>query len=274
MAEPDVSSPSRDDWTLPGARVVVTGASRGLGAALAAQLAQRGARLALVARSEDDLAKLATQTGGDAYPADLADEEAVDQLIPRITTDGPIDVLINNAGLDLTGALTDLAPDRIRELLIVNLLAPMLLCRAVIPTMLAQGHGHIVNVSSLSGTNALPGLAPYSTSKAGLSHFTASLRAELKGTPITTTLAEIGPVESAMMDNLRSHQPTRRALARLEHLHLAADLPMGTVVDAVVDAIERQRRHVRLPRRDALFPMLVEAPRRLTEWLLVGVRPR
>jgi short-subunit dehydrogenase len=274
VSEADVSSPNRDDRTLAGARVVVTGASRGLGAALAARLAQRGARLALVARSEDDLAKLATQIGGDAYPADLADEEAIDHLIPRITADGPIAVLINNAGLDLTGALTDLAPDRIRELLIVNLLAPMLLCRAVIPTMLAQGHGHIVNVSSLSGTNALPGLAPYSASKAGLSHFTASLRAELKGTPITTTLAEIGPVESAMMDNLRSHQPTRRALARLEHLHLAADLPMGTVVDALVGAIERRRRHVRLPRRDALFPMLVEAPRRLTEWLLAGVRPQ
>jgi uncharacterized protein len=275
VSEADVSpAANSDDRTLTGARVVVTGASRGLGAALAAQLAQRGARLALVARSENDLSKLAAQIGGDAYPADLADDEAIDHLIPRITADGPIDVLINNAGLDLTGALTDLAPDRIRELLIVNLLAPMLLCRAVIPTMLTQGHGHILNVSSLSGTNALPGLAPYSTSKAGLSHFTASLRAELKGTPITTTLAEIGPVESTMMDNLRSHQPTRRALARLEHLHLAADLPMGSVVDALVHAIERRRRHVRLPRRDALFPMLAEAPRRLTEWLLVGVRPR
>jgi len=117
----------------------------------------------------------------------------------------------------------------------------------------------------------VPGLAPYSTSKAGLSHFTASLRAELKGTPITTTLAEIGPVESTMMDSLRDHQPTRRALARLERLHLAVDLRMDTVADALITAIEHGRRHLRLPRRDALFPALSEAPRRITEWLLKGV---
>ena len=72
-----------------------------------------------------------------------------------------------------------------------------------------------MNVSSLAGTNALPGLAPYSTSKAGLSHFTAALRAECKGTGITTTLAEIGPVESTMMQSLHSHPATERALTRL-----------------------------------------------------------
>ena len=256
---------------LDGARVVVTGASRGLGLALTERLAHRGARLALVARSKDRLAELAAQHGGDAYPADLADVDGIEGLVHRIASDGPVDVLINNAGVDLTGSLTDLAPDRIGELITVNLLAPMLLTRAVIPMMRAQGRGHVVNVSSLSGTNAVPGLAPYSTSKAGLSHFTASLRAELKGTPITTTLAEIGPVESTMMDSLRGYPPTRRALARLERLHLAVDLRMDTVADALVTAIEHGRRHLRRPRRDALFPALSEAPRRITEWLLTGV---
>lgn len=259
---------------LDGARVVVTGSSRGLGVALAERLAQRGARLALVARSEGALAEVAAEVGGQSYSADLADADGIDGLVTRVAADGPIDGLINNAGVDLTGRLTDLGPERIRELLLVNLLAPVLLSRAVIPIMCAQGRGHIVNVSSLSGTNALPGLAPYSTSKAGLSHFTASLRAELKGTPITTTLAEIGPVESTMMDSLRGYEPTRRALARLERLRLAVDLPMDTVADAVVDAIELGRRHVRLPRRNAVFPMLAEAPRRMTEWLLTGVSPQ
>jgi short-subunit dehydrogenase len=242
-----------------------------LGLALTERLARRGARLALVARSQDQLARLAVEHGGDAYPADLTDVDGIESLVRRIGSGGPIDVLINNAGVDLTGSLTDLAPDRICELITVNLLAPILLTRAVIPMMRAQGRGHIVNVSSLSGTNAVPGLAPYSTSKAGLSHFTASLRAELKGTPITTTLAEIGPVDSSMMDSLRDHPPTRRALARFERLHLAVDLRMDTVADALVTAIEHGRRHLRLPRRDALFPALSEAPRRMTEWLLTGV---
>jgi hypothetical protein len=74
-----------------------------------------------------------------------------------------------------------------------------------------------------------------------------------------------------MMDSLRGHPPTLRALARLERLHLAVDLRMDAVADALVDAVERGRRHVRLPRRDALFPLLAEAPRRMTEWLLAGV---
>jgi short-subunit dehydrogenase len=129
-----------------------------------------------------------------------------------------------------------------------------------------------MNVSSLAGTNALPGLAPYSTSKAGLSHFTAALRAELKGTGITTTLAEIGPVESTMMQSLHGHPATERALVRLRQLQLAVELDMDAVVRALVDAIEHQRRHVRMPKRNALFPILTESPRRITEVLLTGVR--
>jgi short-subunit dehydrogenase len=257
---------------LAGSRVVVTGASRGIGAELATRLAHKGARVALVARSHDKIAKLAADLGGDAYPADLADALTIEPLVRALEADGPIDVHVNNAGIDLTGALTELPPERIRELIAVNLVAPILLSRAVIPAMRARGRGHIMNVSSLAGTNALPGLAAYSTSKAGLSHFTAALRAECKGTGITTTLAEIGPVESTMMQSLHSHAPTERALSRLARLHVSIELDMDSVVEALVDGIERQRRHVRLPRRNAAFPILTEAPRRITELLLSGVR--
>jgi len=237
-----------------GARVVVTGASRGIGAALAADLAGRGARVVLVARSAEALDKTAAELGGESFPADLADSSAIETLVRSIEAGGPIDVLVNNAGVDLTGDLVDLADDAIAQLLAVNLCAPMLLCRAVIPGMQRRGHGHIVNVSSLAGTNAIRGLAPYSASKAGLSHFTAGLRADLKHTNVTTTLAEIGPVGSTMLDSLRAHEPTRRALARLERLHLSVDLDQAVVVDALVGAIEREKRHVRLPKRAALFP--------------------
>lgn len=257
---------------LTGTRVVVTGASRGIGAQLAARLAARGARVVLVARSSDAIAGLAADLGGEAFPADLADPSAIAPLVRAIETDGPINVLVNNAGVDLTGSFVDLDPDRIRELIAVNLVAPMLLCHAVIPTMRVRGKGHIMNVSSLAGTNALPGLAPYSTSKAGLSHFTAALRAECKGTGVTTTLAEIGPVESDMMQSLHSHPPTERALTRLRRLHVAVELDMDRVVAALADAIEHERRHIRLPRRNAIFPILTEGPRRITELLLTGVR--
>jgi short-subunit dehydrogenase len=257
---------------LDGARVVVTGASRGIGAQLATRLAAKGARVALVARSRDAITELAVEVGGEAFPADLTDPSAIGPLVRAIENDGPINVLVNNAGVDLTGAFADLDPDRIRELIAVNLVAPMLLSRAVIPTMRLRGAGHIMNVSSLAGTNALPGLAPYSASKAGLSHFTAALRAECKGTGITTTLAEIGPVESPMMQSLHGHPATERALTRLRALRLAVELDMDRVVEALVGAIQHERRHVRLPKRNALFPILTEAPRRITELLLTGVR--
>jgi short-subunit dehydrogenase len=257
---------------LAGARVVVTGASRGIGAALATELAARGARVVLVARSVEQLEKLAAELGGEAFAADLADASVIEPLVRSIEADGPIDVLVNNAGIDLTGDLVALPADDIAALLAVNLRAPILLCRAAIPGMLARGRGHILNVSSLSATNAVPGLASYSASKAGLSQFTAVLRADLKGTPITTTLAQIGTVEGTMVDSLRAYEPTRRALVRLERLRLVVDLDVRVVVDALADAIEKQKRHVRLPRRDALFPMIVEVPRRLTEILLAGVR--
>lgn len=257
---------------ISGARIVVTGASRGIGKALATELAARGARVVLVARSADALGKLAAELGGEAFPADLTDTTAIEPLVRAVEAEGPIDVLVNNAGVDLAGDLVEQSPDAIAALVALNLTAPMLLSRAVIPGMRAGGRGQIVNVSSLAGTNALPGLAPYSASKAGLSHFTAGLRADLKGTPITTTLVQLGAVESTMIESVRSHPPTRRAFARFELLRLSFDLGPDVVVRALVGAIEHDRRHVRLPRRAALFPLIVESPRRLTEILLAGVK--
>ena len=255
--------------------MLITGASRGIGAALAGELARRGHDLVLIARSLSDLERAATKIGGaECFVADLADTEGIEELVATIEAAGPIDVLVNNAGVDLTGRFWELPPGRIEHLLTLNLASPLLLARAVLPAMLERGSGHIVNVSSLSGTNTIPGLVPYSASKAGLSHATGVLRAELRGTPITTTLVEIGPVESDMMSSLRAHGPTRRSVQRLARLRLTYDLDMDKVAVAVADAIERRSRHVRLPRRNALFPLLAEAPRRMTEWLLTGVDHR
>ena len=256
---------------IAGKRIVVTGASRGLGAQLARALAARGACVVLVARSSDAIDKLAADIGGAAYVCDLGDVDAIDGLIDRIAGDGPIDALVNNAGLDLTGALVDLDVAAIVQLYTVNLIAPVLLCRRVLPLMQRQRHGNIVNISSMAGSNILPGMTPYSSSKAGLSHFSAGLRAEVRGLPIKITLAEIGPIHSEMMGSLRSYAPTRRALERLEQLKLVYDLPMTSVVNALVSALERDREHLRMPWRDAAFPMLVEAPRTITKWLLTGV---
>src|SRR5262245_6300245 len=134
---------------LAGTRVVVTGASRGIGADVASALAARGARVVLVARSRDAIEARAGELGGEAFPADLTAGSAIEPLVRKIEAAGPVDVLVNNAGVDLTGSLVELGPDRIVELLAVNLVAPILLSRAVIPAMRERRRGHIMNVSSL-----------------------------------------------------------------------------------------------------------------------------
>src|SRR5690349_18104593 len=138
---------------LRGKRVLITGASRGIGEALARRFVTEGATVALVARSADAIEKLAADLGGTAHPADLADAAQVATLINRVEDEaGPVDVLVNNAGLAPTiGAIQSWDRDELEEIYRVNLLAPAELCRQVIPRMLHRGGGHIVNVSSLAG---------------------------------------------------------------------------------------------------------------------------
>src|SRR3954471_13454671 len=184
---------------LDGSRVLVTGASRGIGEVSARSFAAAGCRVALVARSADALRDLAGEIGGAAYPTDLGDPTAVAGLIDRVEADGgPIDVLVNNAGIDVGGPFPEADPDDLERLFRVNLVTPVQLSRQVLPGMLVRGRGHIVNVSSLAGAGALPGLAAYSSTKAGLTHFTAGLRADLRGKPIGTTVVELGPVTTDM----------------------------------------------------------------------------
>jgi uncharacterized protein len=257
---------------LLGSRVLITGASRGIGELVAKGCAAAGADVALVARSREPLEKLASDLGGRAYPADLADPDQVNTLIERVENDGPVDVLVNNAALDQPALLTDLAEGDIGRVIQVNLAAPMDLCRQVLPGMIRRGRGHVVNVSSLGACNALPGLGLYSSTKAGLSHFTAALRAELKGTAVRTTLVQIGPTQTEMWDRVTTQDAFARSIKRLRHQGLVVDLDPQVVADRIVSAIEHGRRHVRLPRRDIAFPLMVEGPRRITEWLLTGVK--
>ncbi|MGE5694542.1 MAG: SDR family NAD(P)-dependent oxidoreductase [Candidatus Sericytochromatia bacterium] len=261
---------------LSGKRVVVTGASRGIGEALARAFAAAGATVALVARTEDAIGSLAAELGGTAHPADLSDASQVATLVRRVEDDaGPIDVLVNNAGVSGTGAaFPDTSEDNQRFVMQVNYLAPAELCRQVIPRMRSRGGGHIVNVSSMAGCVVIPGTVAYSASKAALSHFTAGLRADLRGLPIGTTLVELGPIPTDMLAEVEDYEPTERGFRRFYRLHLVVDVPRETVADEVVDAVRRGRRHVRIPKRAALFPMLSEAPRRTVELLLSGVPAR
>jgi uncharacterized protein len=260
---------------LSGKRVLITGASRGIGESLAHAFARAGATVALVARTKDAIHSLASELEGTAHPADLSDPTQVATLVSQVEQEaGPIDVLVNNAGVGAPAAFTDAPDEDLGQVTQVNYLAPAELCRKIIPRMLGRGGGHIVNISSMAGCSVLPGLVSYSASKAALSHFTAGLRADLRGLPIGTTLVELGPIPTDMLAGTEDYEPTAAAFRRFYRMRLTVDVPREKVADEVVDAVQKGRRHVRIPKRMALQSMLVEAPRRATEVMLSGVRNR
>jgi len=254
-------------------RVLITGASRGIGEALARRFAEAGAVVALVARSAAAIEALAGELGGTAHPADLADPSAVNGLLDRIEQEsGRVDVLVNNAGIDLTKHIADHDAADLERIYRVNLITPAELCRQAIPRMQERGGGHIVNISSMAGVGPFPGLAAYSSTKAGLTQFTAGLRADLRGTTVRTTVVELGPVPTDMLDHVESYRPTGDSFRRFGQLQLLPDVPREVVANEVVEAVQQGRRHVRLPKRSAPFAMLTEAPRRTVELLLTGIK--
>src|SRR4051812_22730750 len=137
---------------LPGRRVLVTGASRGIGAALAIAFAAAGADGVLAPRSAERIRELAERVGGTAIPGDLADAAAVAGLVARVESEaGPLDVLVNNAGFEDSAYLPEQEAAAVDAMIAVNVSAPIQLSRLVLPGMLERGRGHIVNFSSLGG---------------------------------------------------------------------------------------------------------------------------
>lgn len=172
---------------------IVTGASRGVGVYIAKALAKEGMNLVLVARNADGLDYVAKEIkafGGRviAVPTDLTDRNAIETLVSTAEAEfGAIDVLVNNSALDSTTFFQNESLDGIDQLLYVNLTAPIILTRLVLPGMLQRRRGHIVNIVSLSAKIPFPYDVMYATSKAGLGHFTSSLRSECRGTGVSAS---------------------------------------------------------------------------------------
>jgi short-subunit dehydrogenase len=256
--------------------VVITGASRGIGAAVARECGARGARVTLVARSAGPLAELAAELGGHAIAADLGDPTVTAGLVDRIEDEaGPIDVLVNNAGIDLTGGFTELSAEDLERMIRLNVLAVTELTRQALPGMIARGRGHLVMMSSLAGSGTFPGIAVYAGTKAYVTHMSAGIRLELKGLPIGLTIVEPGLVTPTdMADSVTSYGPTAASFARFNRLGLLVDVDRDTLARNVVNAIEQGKHHVRYPKRARLFPQLTNAPRRLAALCLTGVPRR
>jgi uncharacterized protein len=183
---------------LDGTTVLLTGATGGIGRAIATALDAGGARVLLSGRRSEQLEELRAELRGDAacLPADLSAPDAAANLVERA---GAVDVLVANAGLPASGRLDGFAPAEIDRAIDVNLRAPIQLTRALLPGMLDRGTGHVVFVSSLSGKVASIGSAVYSATKFGLRGFAAGLREDLHLTEIGVTVVSPGFVRDAGM---------------------------------------------------------------------------
>ena len=216
-----------------GATVVVTGASRGIGRAVAIAAAAKGARLGLVARSADALGAVRDELGGAVAiaAADLTERHQLEQAWSTLTRElGPVDILVNNAGVGLWGPFVDTREDDVDAVISLNLVAALQLTRLVLPEMIRRRRGHIVNVGSIAGRVGVPFEATYSASKFGLAGFTEALALELRSFRIGVSIVNPGPVATEFFADARW---PRYTAAR------PRPVPPVRVASAVIAAVER-----------------------------------
>jgi 3-oxoacyl-[acyl-carrier protein] reductase len=197
-------------FDLTGMTALVTGASGGLGSAIAKSLAGQGARLALSGSNAEKLTAFRAELGGDhiAVPANLSDRIAVDALVPAATEalGGKLDILVNNAGVTRDNLLMRMKDEEFEEVIRINLEAAFRLMRAAAKPMMKARFGRIISVTSVVGVTGNPGQANYVASKAGLIGMTKSVAQELASRNITVNAIAPGFMTSAMTDALNEQQ--------------------------------------------------------------------
>jgi short-subunit dehydrogenase len=248
-------------YSLEGKVVAITGASRGIGRALAQAYGKRGAKVALLARDTLALAEVSrelTATGvtACAFRCDVASDAECRAAVAAVRARfGRIDVLVSNAGIALLSPVASLSLQTLREVLEVNLLGPLRLIQLVLPEMQEQGEGQIVVVSSVAAMRALPGLGGYSATKAGLNALTDALRVELEGSGIDVIAVAPGKTTTDILKSARGASGGRRPLEKLQP-SMTADY----VAAQIARASERRKRRVTL----GLGAHLIELVQRLS----------
>jgi 3-oxoacyl-[acyl-carrier protein] reductase len=197
-------------FDLSGMTALVTGASGGLGSAIAKSLAAQGARLAVSGSNVEKLERFSAELGGDhvALPCNLSDGAAVDQLVPQAVQalGGKLDILVNNAGVTRDNLLMRMKDEEFEDVIRVNLEAAFRLMRAAAKPMMKARFGRIVSITSVVGVTGNPGQANYVASKAGLIGMTKAVAQELASRGITVNAIAPGFMTSAMTDALNEQQ--------------------------------------------------------------------
>ncbi len=186
--------------------ILITGCSTGIGLCAAQTLHKKGYRVFAAARKESDVAKLAAE-GLESVQLDVNDSDSIKHALQHILekTGGTLDALFNNAGFVQAGAVEDLTRDMLRQQFETNVFGPMELTNLVIPIMRKQGHGRIIQNTSILGIIAMPFRGAYNASKFAMEGFTTTLRQELHDTNIFVSAIAPGPIHSALRTNALHH---------------------------------------------------------------------
>jgi short-subunit dehydrogenase len=212
-----------------GAVALVTGASRGIGRASALALAKRGATVVGVARDETALTEVSRCTGGEHIVADLSDASQPHRVVHEVLArHGRVDVLVANAGVGFAGPFTQMPVEQLTELLDVNLRAPMLLARLVLPEMVDRRLGAVVFVTSIAGAVLVPDEAAYSMTKAALNALAEPLREEVRSSGVSVSTVLPGAVDTDFFTSRGA--PYRRRFPR--------PIPPERVAATIVEVIE------------------------------------
>lgn len=239
---------------LPPSTAVVTGAGGGLGRALVLELVARGARVGIAdvdaARADAVLAEVHAAGGtGFAAACDVRDGDQVVALAERSVAElGAVDLLVNNAGVGVGGAIGEIPLDDWRWCVEVNLLGVAYGCHAFVPAMRRRGRGHVINVASAAGFAAAPEMGPYNASKAGAIAISETLAAELLGTGVGVSVVCPTFFKTGIVDAMRTSGDRARRTA--EKLMAAATLEAEAVARITLDAAARGERYV-FPQPDA-----------------------
>ncbi|RNL79461.1 SDR family NAD(P)-dependent oxidoreductase [Nocardioides marmorisolisilvae] len=241
-----------------GARVLLTGATGGIGHAIARRLKAEGAELVLTGRRTDVLQPLADELGARAVAADLNDPAALDGLLAEA---GDLDILVANAALPGIGRMDTIAVEKIDANLNVNLRAPMLMSRALLPQLLERGSGHLVFIGSVSGIVASPWSSMYNATKFGLRGFVSAMRQDLHGTGVSASIVEPGFVRDAGMF-VNSGMETPKGTRTVSPEQVAAGVVKAVTKDKgeVVVAPVEIRAGARF---GSLFPSINDAAQRM-----------
>ena len=229
--------------SLQGKTALVTGASRGIGLAVARELVGAGAWVAMVARTAEPLTRAAAEIGGHAIPADVSTPEGVHTLatyVGELLGDAP-DLIVSAAGAFSLGWLHEAAPEDFDRQLAANLRGPFLLIRAFLPGMLRRGSGHFVTIGSVAGRAAFTQNGGYAASKFGVRGLHEVLRAEVRGTGVRATLIEPAATDTPLWDPIdpdaRPDLPSRASMLRPEDVAravlFAASQPPGVQISCI-----------------------------------------